>query len=80
MLELALDFYKLLRKKLEDEGFSVNPYEPCVTNKVINGNQMTVTWHVDDLKVSHVEEAEVKKFGDFLIANFEKNDLRVTHH
>ncbi len=41
---------------------------------------MTETWHVDDLRVSHVEEAQVKKFGDLLKANFNKNDLKVTHH
>ena len=65
IFESALAFYKLLRKKLEDEGFMVNPYDPCVANKEVNGSQMTVTWHMDDLKVSHVEEAEVEKFGDF---------------
>ena len=27
---------------------------------------MTVCWHVDDLKVSHMEPAEVTKFGDWL--------------
>ena len=43
MLESALAFYKLLRKKLEDEGFVVNPCDPCVANKEVNGGQMTVT-------------------------------------
>ena len=40
---------------------------------------MTVAWHVD-LKVSHVEEYEVKKLGNFLKSNLEKNDLKITHH
>ncbi len=80
MLESALAFYKLLRKKLEDEGFVVNPYGPCVANKEVSGSHMTVTWHVDDLKVSHVKEAEVEKFGDFLKATFVKNDLKMTHY
>ena len=43
-------------------GFELNPYDPCVANKTINGSQMTVTWHVDDLKVSHVDSIEVTKF------------------
>ena len=30
------------------------PYDCCVTNKVINGKQCNVVWHVDDLKISHV--------------------------
>ena len=29
---------------------------------MVNGKQITVTWHVDDLKVYHVEEKEVSKF------------------
>ena len=29
---------------------------------MINGSQMTVTWHVDDLKISHKDEKEVTKF------------------
>ncbi len=70
MLESALAFYKLLREKLEKEGFVVNPYDPCVANKEVNESQMTVTWLVDDVKVSHIEESKVEKFGDFLKANF----------
>ena len=43
-------------------GFEVNPYDPCVATKTINGSKMTVTWHVDDLKISHKESTEVTKF------------------
>ena len=53
LLKLALLFYKKLRGDLEDMGCEVNPYAPCVANRIINGSQMTVTWHVDDLKISH---------------------------
>jgi hypothetical protein len=31
---------------------------------------MTVCWHVDDLKVSHVDPAEVTKFGQWLSATY----------
>ena len=40
-------------------GFEVNPYDPCVANKMVNGKQMTICWHVDDLKVSHVDKNAV---------------------
>ena len=33
-----------------------------VWQKTVNGTQMTVTWHVDDLKVSHKDSAEVSIF------------------
>ena len=43
-------------------GFEVNHYNPCVANKTINGSQMTMTWHVDDLKISHKESTEATTF------------------
>ena len=52
LLQSALLFYKKLRKDLEDYGFKINLYDPCVANTMINGHQMTVMWHVDDPKVS----------------------------
>jgi hypothetical protein len=54
-LRSALLFYQKLLKDLEDNGFELNPYDPCVANKVINGKQFTINWHVDDLKLSHVD-------------------------
>ena len=48
------------------KGFTVNPYDPCVVTKMIKGKQMTICWHVDDLKVYHVDEAEVTKIERWL--------------
>jgi KUP system potassium uptake protein len=36
-------------------GFKLNPYDPCVANKTINGKQCTIVWYVDDNKISHVD-------------------------
>ena len=55
LLESALLFYKKLSSWLMEEGYEINPYDICVANKMINGNQHTVIWHVDDLKASHVD-------------------------
>ncbi|KAL7577140.1 hypothetical protein ACA910_019742 [Epithemia clementina (nom. ined.)] len=55
MLVSALLFYKKLKKDLEEIGFEVNPYDPCIANRMINGKQHIVTWHVNDLKLSHVD-------------------------
>ena len=59
MRRAALLFYKRLRSDLENMGFEVNPYDPSVAIKMVNGSQMTICWHVDDLKVSHKEESAV---------------------
>ena len=44
-------FYQKLLKDLEKIGFKSNPYDPCVTNKEVNGSQFTVVWHVGDLNL-----------------------------
>jgi hypothetical protein len=62
LLRIALLFYKKLVSDLESTGFKVNPFNPCIANATVNGTQMTVCWHVDDLKVSHVDQKEVTKF------------------
>jgi hypothetical protein len=70
LLRSALLFYRRLVGDLEGHGFVLNPYDPCVANKLIGGTQMTVCWHVDDLKVSHVDADEVTRFGDWLSAQY----------
>ena len=42
-----------MREDLKSAGFAIKPYYLCVVNRIINGSQITVTWHVDDLKVLH---------------------------
>ena len=59
VLRAALLFYKRLRSDLENMGFEVNPYNPRVANKMVSRSQMTICWHVDDLKVSHKEESAI---------------------
>jgi hypothetical protein len=66
MLQASLLFYKKLRKDLEDIGFEVNPYDPCVANRVVKGNKHTVRWHVDDLKSSHVDKRVNDEFRKWL--------------
>lgn len=51
-LKLVLLFYLKLVQELECQGFELNLYDPCVANKDMNGNQMTIIFYVDDLKVS----------------------------
>ena len=56
MLKSTLLLYKKLRYDLKEYGFQINPYDPCMANKQINGYQMMVIWHVDDLKASHKKQ------------------------
>jgi hypothetical protein len=69
-LQAAMLFWKDLTGTLVDMGFEVNPYDMCVANKTINGKQCTIVWHVDDLKVSHMESEVLEKMVDQLNKKF----------
>ena len=56
MLVAAILWYQKLRKDLESIGFKINPYDPCVANRMVKGKQQTVVFHVDDLKCSHMDK------------------------
>ena len=46
-----------------DVGFKINPYDPCVANRIIDGQHMTICYHVDDCKFSHLRS----KVNDWMI-------------
>ena len=49
LLRSALLFYKKFKSELEAYGFEMNPYDPCVFNRITKkGDQHTVIFHVDD--------------------------------
>jgi hypothetical protein len=39
LLRASLLFYRKLRKELESYGFKINPYDPCVANKMIESGK-----------------------------------------
>ena len=55
----------------------MNPYDPCVANKLVNGKQLKVTWHVDDLKASHVQEEVIDNFIKWLEAKYGDDEYKV---
>ena len=36
LIKSALLFYKKLVKVLKEIGFNLNPYDPCVVNRIVN--------------------------------------------
>jgi len=43
-IESALMWYLVFSQRLESMGFKINPYDKCVANKIINGQQCTIIW------------------------------------
>ena len=60
-LKSAMPCYDLFSKTLVNLGFKINGYDQCVANKIIDGNQCTITWYVDDLEASHKDKSAVMK-------------------
>jgi hypothetical protein len=75
MLISSILYYKKFRKDIESIGFAVNPYDICVANRTVNGKQQTVTWHVDDLKSSHIDPKVNDKFAEWCEATYGSDDL-----
>jgi hypothetical protein len=71
-LKAALLFWRRLSTKLKEWGFESNPYDWCVMNKMIAGKQCTILWHVDDLKISHVDPNVVTEVITWLDGEFGK--------
>jgi hypothetical protein len=72
-LRSALLFYLKFVGDIESQGFELNPYDPCVANKVIHGKQFTVVWHVDDIKMPHEDENEVTRLITWLKSIYGKD-------
>jgi hypothetical protein len=54
MLVASLLYYKKFVKDITTIGFVLNPYDPCLANREVEGRQHTIIWHVDDIKASHI--------------------------
>ena len=42
----SLLYYRKFTKSLTSVRFEINPYDPCVANKIVDGTQMTICFHV----------------------------------
>ena len=66
-LQAAILFWKDLTKFLTEElSFIVTPYDSCVINKMINGKQSTIIWHVNNLKLSHIKQSVLEDIANKL--------------
>ena len=67
----SLLYYKKFVKSLKSKGFRLNPYDPCVANKQVKGEQLTVCFHVDDCKISHVNPKVIDEIIEWLRSEYE---------
>ena len=61
-IESALRWYELYPETLEKEGFTINAYDNCVENKMMNGKRCTIDPKVMDGVINMTR----KHFGDLM--------------
>ena len=68
---VSLLYYRKFVKSLTDIEFDLNLYDPCVANKMIEGEQMTICFHVDDCKLSHRKTKVMDRMIKYLRQEYE---------
>jgi hypothetical protein len=68
---VSLLYYRKFFKSLTDIDFVINPYDPCISNKKIEGEQMTICFHVDDCKLSHPQTKVMDNMIEYLWQEYE---------
>lgn len=60
-LKGAIVFHKKSVKDSMEKGFKLSPHDTCIVNGDASGKQQTVTFHIDNMKGSHMDpEANTK--------------------
>jgi hypothetical protein len=67
----SLLYYREFVKILTDIDFAINPYDPCVANKMIEGEQMTICFHVYDCKLSHRKNKVMDSMIEYIRQEYE---------
>jgi hypothetical protein len=59
-------------KLLIDNGFTKNPYDPCVYNRWIDGKQTTLVLYVDDVIVTGMSATHAQETMDLLVSRYKE--------
>ena len=60
-INAALMAYRKLARYLKKWNFEMNPWDPCVWNALVEGKQLTLLFHIDDVMLTHVLHNAVKE-------------------
>jgi hypothetical protein len=67
----SLLYYRKFVKSLTVIDFVINPYDPCITNNMIEGEHMTICFHIDDCKLSHLKTKVMDSMIEYLRQEYE---------
>ena len=69
-MQSSLLWYNLFTGTLKEEGFLLNPYDPCVSNTTIDDKQYAIAWYVNDSKISHIQSKVVDSTVNMIKSNY----------
>ena len=78
-LKVDMKLWSNLTSSLQDWVLQIKPYDLCVVKKKVNSKQIIVVWHVDYLKISHVESDVVKEMISQLSKLYRKDTYLKIH-
>ena len=52
-------YYQHFVRDIKFKGFQLNPYHPCIANKIVDNTSLTLVWHMDNIKISYMKESVV---------------------
>jgi hypothetical protein len=58
-------------KSLLKQGYKINLYDGCMANKVIEGMQLTICFHIDDCKISRESSKVIDDTIDWLRSEYD---------
>lgn len=82
IMQEAVLFYNKLAADLISYGFTLNPSDPCVANKMVAGQQLMASWNVNDMKLSHSDPKVVSEAIEWLGSRYDTlgdTKMSVTH-
>ena len=53
IMKVTVLFHMKLVKDPGSINFDINPYKPCVFNKISGGDQLNLVWYLYDMKILH---------------------------
>ena len=71
IMKAMLLYYWHFVADIKSEGFALNPYNPCITNKIVDDSQLTLVWHVNDIKISHLKSSVIDSMIKWLKTTYE---------
>lgn len=79
MITASLLFWQQVTEDLMKMGYIVNPYDWCLANKIVNGAQHTIGWHVYDFIMTHIDPTVNTSLIDCLQKKYGKLSPLLVH-